>query len=273
MLPLARRRTLALDRPLVMGILNVTPDSFSDGGQLSSPAVVVARAIDMLEAGADILDVGGESTRPGAAPVSPAEEEARVVPAVGAVRAALPDAVISVDTTKATVARAALAAGADLINDVTGLGDPDMARVVRDAGCAIVLMRNDDAEGDMVEHARARLQALVERALTAGIPRQAIILDPGLGFGARPGADPEDNLALVRGLPRLAELGFPILVGGSRKRFIGALTGEEEAARRVGGSVAVAVAAVLGGAHIVRVHDVRDTVQGVRVAAALAKRS
>ncbi len=268
-LPLAGGRTLVLDRPLVMGILNVTPDSFSDGGELTSPAAVAARAIDMLDAGADILDVGGESTRPGAAPVPADVEEARIAPAIGAIRAARPDAVISIDTSKASVARAALVAGADFVNDVSGLGDPHMARVVRDADCAVVLMRWDDGDGDIVEHTRTRLAALLERAVQAGIARAAVVLDPGLGFGARPGADPADNLAIVRALPRLVDLGCPILVGASRKRFIGAVTGEPEPARRLGGSVAVAVAAVLGGAAIVRVHDVGETVQAVRVAAAL----
>ncbi len=264
-LPLARGRRLALGRPLVMGILNLTPDSFSDGGDLPTPEAAVARARQMLADGADLLDLGGESTRPGHAAVPAEEELRRVVPAVRAIRVALPEAVLSVDTRKAEVARAALAAGADLVNDVSGLADPAMAAVVREAGCAVVLMRNADCPGpDIVEAARAQLEALVAKARAAGIADGALVLDPGLGFGTPPGGDADANLALLRSSRRLGG-GFPVLVGASRKRFIGSLGGEAVASRRVGGSVAAALMAVDGGAALVRVHDVRETVEALRV--------
>ncbi len=268
-LPLANQRSLVLHRPLVMGILNVTPDSFSDGGRYTSPAAALARALDMLDEGADILDIGGESTRPGAARVPADVEIQRVVPAVSAIRQSRPQAIISVDTSKAAVAQAALDAGADFINDVTALQDPEMAHVIREAGCAVVLMRNRDTGSDVVPQTIRQLTDLRDNAMAAGIPEDAILLDPGLGFGELPGADAGANLELVKALPRLAELGSPLLVGASRKRFIGAVTGEADAERRLGGSLAVAVASVMAGADIVRVHDVRDTVQAVRVAAAL----
>lgn len=263
-IPLARGRSLALARPLVMGILNVTPDSFSDGAALPTPEAAVARARELLAQGADLLDIGGESTRPGHAPVAPEEELRRVVPAILALRQALPDAVLSIDTRKATVASAALAAGGDLVNDVSALGDPRMGAVVGAAGCAIVLMRNQPLHGEVVAAARAELDDAVRRAMAAGIRREAIVLDPGLGFGDPPGADVAANLALLRASRELGG-GLPVLVGASRKRVIGTLTGEPIAARRVGGSVAAALLAVQGGASMVRVHDVKDTVDALRV--------
>jgi dihydropteroate synthase len=263
-LPLARGRRLALGRPLVMGILNATPDSFSDGGALPTPRAVADRARELLAQGADLLDLGGESTRPGHADVPADEELRRVVPAVQAVRQALPDAVLSIDTRKAAVASAALAAGADLVNDVSALGDPRMGAVVGAAGCALVLMRNQALRGDVVAAARAELDQAVRRAVTAGIRREALVLDPGLGFGDPPGSDVAANLALLQASRRLGG-GLPVLVGASRKRVVGTLTGEPVAARRVGGSVAAALLAVQGGAAIVRVHDVRETVAALRV--------
>ncbi len=263
-LPLAGGRRLRLDRPLVMGILNVTPDSFSDGGLLPTPPVVAARAQEMVAQGADLLDVGGESTRPGHAEVSVEEELRRVVPAVKAIRTVLPDAVVSVDTRKATVARAALVAGAGLVNDVSGLGDPEMAGVVREAGCSIVLMRNRDLPGDVVEACRRELGEILARSRAAGIPGSAVILDPGLGFGDPPGGDPAANLALLHGVAAYSH-GRPVLVGASRKRFIGRLTGVEKASERVAGSVAATLLAVQAGAAIVRVHDVAETAQALRV--------
>lgn len=275
-IPLARGRYLALDHPLVMGILNVTPDSFSDGGRLRSTEAVIAAARAMVDAGAAILDVGGESTRPGAVPVGAHEEARRVVPAIAAIRRALPESVISVDTRKAEVAAAALEAGADLVNDVSGLADPAMADVVLRHGCAVVLMRNQPCAppiegqaldvGAVVEAARSQLAELLLAARQAGIADDAIILDPGLGFGDPPGGDPAANLALLRSSGALSH-GHPVLVGASRKRFIGRLTGIEEPARRVAGSVAAAVLAAESGASIVRVHDVAETVQALRVAA------
>jgi dihydropteroate synthase len=264
---LARGRRLALDRPLVMGILNATPDSFSDGGRLApadSPefATAIRR---MLEAGADILDVGGESTRPNHTPVAADEELRRVVPVVAAIRRIAPDAVVSIDTSKAAVAEAALAAGADLVNDVSALGDPAMAGVVRGAGCAIVLMRNRPLLGaDVVAAARAELQALVARAVAHGIARNALIVDPGLGFGDPPGGDVQANLALLQSARAVGD-GLPVLVGASRKRFLGTLGGGKAADQRVGASVAAALLAVEGGASIVRVHDVPETVRALRV--------
>jgi dihydropteroate synthase len=264
-IPLARGRRLALDRPRVMAILNATPDSFSDGGRLGAGADLDARIRQVLAEGADVLDVGGESTRPGHADVPAEEETRRVLPVLRAIRRIAPEAVVSIDTRKAVVAQAALDAGADFVNDVSGLGDPDMAAVVRQAGCAIVLMRQEPCTGgDVVAAAETQLRRLVERARQAGLADDGLVLDPGLGFGDPPGGDPDANLALMRAARRLGQ-GHPVLVGASRKRFIGALTGEAQADRRVGGSVAAALLAVQCGADLVRVHDVAATVQALRV--------
>ena len=270
-LPLARGRQLALDRPLVMGILNATPDSFSDGGRLATPAAVEARIRQMLADGADVLDVGGESTRPGHTPVAADEEVRRVVPVIEAIRRIAPHAVVSIDTSKAAVAAAALAAGADLVNDVSALGDAGMAAVVREAGCALVLMRHRPLRGDdVVEAARQQLDALVASAVAQGIAEDALVVDPGLGFGDPPGGDVQANLALLRSARQVSG-GRPVLVGASRKRFLGTLTGEGVADRRVGASVAAALLAVDGGADLVRVHDVAETVQALKVQAAIAQ--
>lgn len=245
-----------------MGILNATPDSFSDGGRLAvDMGEKVAR---MLADGADILDVGGESTRPGHTAVPAGEEAARVLPVIREVRTRSPVIPVSIDTRKAAVARAALAAGASFVNDVSGMSDPGMAAVVREAGCAIVLMRDQPLDRtDIVGSCTAQLAALVAKARAAGIGDHAIILDPGVGFGDPPGADVAANMALVQGGSRYGQ-GFPVLVGASRKRFIGTMTGVQEPARRVAGSVAVAVAAVRAGAAVVRVHDVAETVDALR---------
>lgn len=248
-----------------MGILNATPDSFSDGGRLATAESVEARAGQMLADGADVLDVGGESTRPGHTPVPAAEEIRRVVPVIEAIRRIAPEAVVSVDTSKAVVAEAALAAGADLVNDVSGLGDEGMAAVVRRAGCAAILMRHRPLRGtDVVAAARDQLDALVASAVAQGIPESHLAVDPGLGFGDPPGADVQANLALLGSARRIAG-GRPVVVGASRKRFLGTMTGEAVADRRVGASVAAAVLAVQGGADIVRVHDVKETAQALRV--------
>lgn len=252
-----------------MGILNATPDSFSDGGRLATPEALDARIRAMVAAGADLLDVGGESTRPGHQPVAADEEVRRVLPVVAAIRRLAPQAVVSIDTSKAAVAQAALAAGADLVNDVSALGDAGMARVVREADCAIVLMRHRPLRGpDVVAAARDQLDALVTRAVAQGIPEEAILVDPGLGFGDPPGGDVAANLALLRAAGALSS-GRPVVVGASRKRFLGTMTGEAVADRRVGASLAAAVLAVQGGADIVRVHDVRETVQALRVLGSL----
>jgi dihydropteroate synthase len=265
LLPLARGRSLSLGRPLVMGILNATPDSFSDGGELSTPDAVRSRVKALLAAGADILDVGGESTRPGHTPVPAEEEIARVIPVLRELRIVAPGVPVSIDTSKASVAAAALAAGADFVNDVGGLADPGMASVVRAAGCAIVLMRSAPVAGELLPGCAAQLAALARHAMAEGIPRNAIVVDPGLGFGDPPGGDPTTNLALLTA-SRAVGGGLPVLVGASRKRFLGRLTGVEAPKERALASAVAALLAVQGGAAIVRVHDVAETVQALRVA-------
>ncbi|WP_121116953.1 dihydropteroate synthase [Croceibacterium ferulae] len=272
--PLATRGgTLRLDEPQVMGILNVTPDSFSDGGRhIADPAEHV-RA--MLEAGATIIDVGGESTRPGADPVWEGDEIARIVPAVEACRQL--GALISLDTRRAAVMEAGLAAGAHVINDVSALYDDAYAtQVVAAAGVPVVLMHAPGAGGGGGLHAGGDytnilfdvfdwLRAARDRAVAAGISPDRIMLDPGIGFG-KPLAG---NLALLNGLALFHALGHPVLVGASRKRMIGALHAEAPAGARLGGSVALALAAMQAGCQIVRVHDVWDTVQARNVWRAL----
>jgi dihydropteroate synthase len=268
-----------------MGVLNLTPDSFSDGGRfwaggVFDPALAVARAHELLAAGADLLDLGAESTRPagaaygaGASEVAPDEELRRLLAVLVPLRAAT-DAVLSVDTRKGEVARAALAAGADLVNDVGGLGDAELGAAVATAGCPLVLMHSRGELATMQHHARytdvvaevsAELAAGLARAEAAGIPREQVVLDPGIGFAK----GPEHNLALLARLPELAALGRPLLVGASRKSFIGHLTGAPPAARLAGSLAAVAWSA-RGGAAIVRVHDVAETVQLLAVDAAIA---
>jgi dihydropteroate synthase len=264
-------------RAVVMGVLNVTPDSFSDGGVAYDPAdhpgraVAVGRAL--LAAGADLVDVGGESTRPGAAPVEPGEEAARVVPVVAALAAA--GAVVSVDTRHAAVARVALEAGAAVVNDV-GATDPDhgMLAAVAATGAAYVAMHMrgeprtmQDAPdyADVVGEVEAALLAAVARAEAAGVAPDRIAIDPGIGFGKTL----EQNLALLAAVPRLAAHGRPVLVGTSRKSFLGRITGVDAPDRRLAGSLSSAVLAVRDGARIVRVHDVADTVAALRVQAAV----
>ncbi len=262
------------ERPRVMGIVNVTPDSFSDGGSFLDAAAAAAHAGRLLEEGADLLDLGAESTRPGAAPVDPREEWARLGPALAAIRRAHPGARLSVDTRRAEVARRALDAGADLVNDVAALGDPGMGEVVAAAGVPVALMHMrgdpatmqlrtgyDDVAGEVAGFLAQRAAAARE----AGIADDRILLDPGLGFAK----SAEGNVALLAQLRSLLSLGYPLLVGASRKRFIGLLTGVAEPAARVAGSVAAAVAAVLEGAGVVRVHDVAATRQALAVAHAL----
>lgn len=272
-LPLAGGGRLRLDGCGVMGILNVTPDSFSDGGDLLeegqvAPEAVVRRARAMLAAGARALDLGGESTRPGHEPVTAGDEAERVVPAVEAVRDALPHAVLSVDTQKPAVARAALDAGAHLLNDVSGGRDPGMLAAAREAGCAIVLMRRDDLSAkDLVGSCGRQMEAIRQRALDAGLAPDQVVMDPGLGFGDPPGGDVAANLRLVDRLQELAPT--PTLVGASRKRFVGRASGVEAPRERVAGSVAVACLAARRGAALVRVHDVAPTVQALRVLGAV----
>lgn len=256
--PLADGR-LRSERCLVMGILNATPDSFSDGGALTTIDDLHAR-LDAM-AGADILDVGGESTRPGHAPVTADEQWRRVQPVIETIQSRDQAVPISIDTASAVVAERAIQAGASFVNDVSGLGDPDMGGVVRDAGCAVVLMRHAPLVGDAVTACKGQLQELVARARTAGIPDESIIVDPGLGFGARPGSSVADNLAL---LDAAGGYGFPALIGASRKRFVGAWAGIDDVRKRGPASVALAVRARDAGAAVVRVHDVAETVAALQ---------
>ncbi|MBC2668688.1 dihydropteroate synthase [Novosphingobium piscinae] len=263
-------RTVRLDQPQVMGILNVTPDSFSDGGEfLDKPEVAAAHAAAMLEAGAALVDVGGESTRPGAAAVWEGDEIARVVPVVAALAAM--GAAISVDTRRAAVMEAAHAAGAHLFNDVSALRhDPRALALAAGTGLPVVLMHAPGEGEDL--HAGAGyanvvldvfdwLAARRDAAVAAGIARERIVLDPGIGFGK----SLADNLALLNALPLFHALGQPLLVGASRKRMIGALSHEAPADQRLGGSLALAVKAMEAGVQLHRVHDVAPTVQAARV--------
>ncbi len=262
--------------PLVMGIVNVTPDSFSDGGRFLGAEAALAHARRLIAEGADILDVGGESTRPGATPVAEAEELARVIPLITAIRAesAVP---ISIDTFKPAVARAAVAAGATIWNDVTALrGSPDAPDVAAELGCEVVLMHMLGEPGtmqdaprydDVVAEVETFLLQRVAVALAAGVAREKLWLDPGIGFGKTR----EHNLALLNALPRLVALGFPVLLGASRKRFIAALDpAATDAGDRLGGSLAAALHGARSGVAAVRVHDVRETVQALKIAAALS---
>lgn len=267
---------IALDRPVVMGILNLTPDSFSDGGRFLDPDDALRRAREMAAEGADVIDLGGESTRPGAAEVSAGEEAARVVPVLRALREAL-ELPVSVDTRKAAVAREALAAGARVVNDVSGLADPGMADTVASSGAGLVLMhmRGTPATmqgmtdyGDVVEEVAAELAAALARADAAGIARERVVLDPGIGFAKTA----EHNLQLIASLRRLeARLGRPVLLGASRKAFIGALLGGVPAAERDAGTVGACVAGLARGARLFRVHDVRGVRQALDVAWAVLR--
>ena len=262
-------RTIRLDQPQIMGILNVTPDSFSDGGKNDDPEAGRAAAAAMLEAGAAIIDIGGESTRPGAAATFEDEEIRRVVPAVE--YCASMGAAISVDTRRAGVLAAALSAGAHMANDVSALRyDPRSIEVVAEAGCPVILMHAPGAGEDL--HAGGQYADVVstvfdflktarERAIVAGVAEDRIILDPGIGFGKSLG----ENLALINALPLFHALGSPLLLGVSRKRMIGALSGEESADQRLAGSIALAVKGMEAGVHLLRVHDVAETVQARNV--------
>ena len=262
---------------LVMGILNLTPDSFSDGGRLQSLEVAVRTARLMLAQGADLLDLGGQSTRPGAEEIGAEREIGRVLPVLQAIRAAHPEAVLSVDTFRAPVAEAALAAGADWINDVGGgRRDPEILKVVASAGCPYVLMhsRGDSQSmdglavyGDVVAEVQQELLQATERALAAGVRAEQLIWDPGLGFAK---TTPQ-NLTLLRGLAELRAEGFPLLVGPSRKRFIGAVLEEPRPRARLWGTAAVCGQAIAAGAAILRVHDVGPVVQTARMVDALCR--
>lgn len=262
--------TIHLDQPQVMGILNVTPDSFSDGGQfLDDPAAARAHVAAMLDAGAAIIDVGGESTRPGADVVREDEELKRVLPAIGSLAAS--GAAISIDTRRPAVMEAALQAGAHIVNDVSALRhDPRSLELVARSGAPVVLMHapgeGENLHGgadyrDVVLDVFDWLKARRDAAIKAGIAREKVLLDPGIGFGK----SVADNLALMNALPLFHALGQPLLVGASRKRMIGALSNEAPAHKRLGGSLVLAMKALDAGVHLIRVHDVAETVQAVHV--------
>jgi dihydropteroate synthase len=263
--------TLPLERPLIMGIVNVTPDSFSDGGRYATTEAAVAHARALIEEGADILDIGGESTRPGAEPVPLPEERRRVLPVIEALAGC--GRPISIDTRKPQLMREAIAAGASLVNDIDALESPDALRIVASASVAVCLMhkqgeprtmQHDPRYDDVVREVRDYLQERMEAALEAGIGRERIIVDPGFGFGKTP----EHNIALLRHLPELTTLGVPVLAGLSRKAMLGRLTGRA-AQDRVHASVAAALFAADRGARILRVHDVTETYDALTVWCAL----
>jgi dihydropteroate synthase len=261
--------------PVVVGILNVTPDSFSDGGDFFDPEAAAQHAASMLDEGAGMLDVGGESTRPGSDPVSQQEEMKRVIPVIGGILAARPEAVISVDTYRSGTATATLEAGARLVNDVTALrGDPRMASVVGEAGCPVILMhmqgepktmQKEPHYEDVVREVRDFLAERAEYAVDAGVRPENIIVDPGIGFGK----NLEHNLDLLHNLDAIVDLGFPVLIGASRKRFIERITGVQEARDRVSGTVATTVLAYERGATFFRVHDVCANREALAVAEAV----
>ena len=262
-----------------MGIVNVTPDSFSDGGSFSSPAAALAQAARLMAEGADILDIGGESTRPHGAAHVPADEEIRrVLPVIRTLAAERPDALLSVDTVKSSVAEAALLAGAHIVNDVSAMRlDPRMPAVCARYETGVVLMHSRGGVEDMASYAHAvfagdplddvlgELGERVATALDMGIARERIVIDPGIGFGKRS----EHSLRLLGCLERFSIWGCPVMIGASRKRFIGDITGVAESHERVHGSVGAAVAAYDRGARIFRVHDVAATRQALDVAAAI----
>ena len=254
-------------RTYVMGIVNVTPDSFSGDG-VPDVAAATERALYQHEAGADLVDLGAESTRPGHAPIDAALEAARLVPVVAALRARAPDAVLSIDTFKGDVFRAAFAAGGDMLNSVWGLDDA-LAAAAAECGVPVVVMHNKRVaiyERDVVDEVVAYLAAAAERAVRAGIPPQHVILDPGIGFGKTA----EHNLAVLRSLDRIVGLGFPTLLGTSRKSTIGRLTGRDVSERTYGTAATVALA-VAAGIDVVRVHDVAEMTDVVRVADAVVR--
>lgn len=269
------RELLLGARTLVMGVVNVTPDSFSDGGRSARTPDAIAHALAMLADGADILDIGGESTRPGSDPVPAGAELERVIPVIEAVHAAAPASVISVDTRRSEVATRALGAGASIVNDVTAGSDPDMLPVVAETGAGIVLMhmlgeprtmQDDPRYDDVVREVYDMLAARIAAAESAGIDRACLCVDPGIGFGK----DLDHNLSLLRHIDRFEELGVPVVVGASRKRFIGRITGVEAPAERLEGTAGAVAWCAAQGVDIVRVHDVVEMVRVTRVVDAIA---
>ena len=276
--PLAPLAGLPVSRPTIMGIVNITPDSFSDGGRYASHASAVAHAQHLVQSGADLLDIGGESTRPGAVEVAVADEIARTAPVIAALRAKGIDVPISIDTRKAAVARAALDAGADIVNDVSALTwDRDMGPTVADAGVPICLMHAQGTPQTMQKNPKYNdvrfdvqdwLMAALARAEAAGIARDRVIVDPGIGFGKTVA----HNIALLSHLALLHGSGCAILLGASRKRFIGTLSGEDNTDKRLAGSLAVALQGAAQGAQILRVHDVNETRQALALWRALSEK-
>jgi len=277
-----RSGSFSLDRPVILGIINVTPDSFSDGGQFFSPEQAVAQGLRLVEEGADVLDIGGESTRPqGAEPVDASEELRRVVPVVRSLRERLPQVPLSVDTVKSGVARAVLEEGVEIINDVSAFRlDPAMAAVCAEARAGVILMHSRggvsemgtyrfatygaDVMGDVIGELRSAATA----AECAGVERTRIALDPGIGFAKRT----EHSVAVIGALDRLANLGYPVAIGVSRKRFVGELSGVSTPADRVDGTIAANVMALTLGARIFRVHDVRAARRALDVAWSILQR-
>ena len=258
--------------PLVMGILNLTPDSFSDGGRHLQQEAALTQAALMVAEGAEIIDLGGESTRPGALPVADDEQCRRVLPTLGALRAQLPaDVALSIDTRSPVVARAALSAGASIINDVSGGRDPAMLDLAAEYGAALVLMhmqgepttmQTAPAYTDVVSEVLAYLLAAAARAERAGLARERIVIDPGIGFGKTR----EHNLSLLRDLPRFVQTGYPVLLGTSRKRFMGAICRETSFTELVGATCATTALGTSAGVRIFRVHDVKPNRQALEVA-------
>ncbi len=266
-------------RPQIMGILNVTPDSFSDGGQFDTESAALAHARTLIKAGVDIIDIGGESTRPGAQPVSAAAETKRVVPLIKAVNALIKeteaDVKVSVDTRKPSIAQKAIKDGADIWNDVSALTfDPDSPDMAAKLDCPVILMhaqgtpetmQDSPSYEDVIAQIKLALATRAASAIAAGVKKENIIIDPGIGFGKRL----EDNLMIFRHLSVFKSLGFPLLMGASRKSFIGRIDGSDADAR-LGGSIAAALWSVRSGADIIRVHDAQETIQALKVWGAIA---
>ncbi|MEJ5251155.1 MAG: dihydropteroate synthase [Chthonomonadetes bacterium] len=273
---IARLQQTTRERTLVMGILNVTPDSFYDGGRYAQLELAVQRALQMVEEGADIIDIGGESTRPGSQPVPAEEELRRVLPVIQAIRQRV-DVPISIDTTKSLVAEQALQAGACMVNDISGLGfDPRMAEVVARTGalCCIMhiqgtpqTMQNNPQYDDVVRDISAYFEERLALAERAGIPREKVWLDPGIGFGKTV----EHNLQILRRLREFTAFGLPILIGASRKSFIGRILGDLPPEERLEGTAATVAVAIMNGANAVRVHDVRAMVRVARMVDAVLR--
>ncbi len=267
-----RGKSFDCDRTRVVGILNITPDSFSDGGEHFNQDEALKHALRMLDEGADIIDIGGESSRPGSAPVSDEEEARRVLPLVAALRNSRPDAVISVDTTKNSVAEAALEAGADIINDISGLrNSQELGRICARFGAGIILMHMRGTPAtmrslceyrDLISEVGEDLRRSIETALECGLKREAIVIDPGVGFAK----NAQQSLEIIANWTRFLPLGRPLLIGHSRKSFIGEFTGARDPADRIPATCALSFQLALQSLHFLRVHDVRENVQVLKLA-------